>query len=123
MAPNSGTAPGNLVVSVTPTGLAAGSYSGSIVITPAGNAPQTIAVTLVVSNTALLVLSQSSVSFNVTAGSSSSQFQSVTITSTDGTPLPFTVNTGNASWLLVSPTSGTTPTVLQLTANPTGPRL
>src|SRR4029077_1253430 len=48
--PASGSAPGSLSVSVSPTGLAAGTYNGTITVTSSGasNSPQKIAVTLAV---------------------------------------------------------------------------
>jgi glucose/arabinose dehydrogenase len=44
--PASGTAPGTLNVTVDPVGLAPGSYTGAVTITPSTGAPQTIAVGL-----------------------------------------------------------------------------
>ena len=122
----SGTAPGNLVVSVNTSGLAPGPpYTGTISITPTGanSNPQTIQVTLVVSNTALMVLSPSAATFTATAGSGASSFQNLAVTSTDGSPIAFSVVSSTAigsNWLLVSSTSGTTPTNLSITANPAG---
>ena len=121
----SGTAPGNLVVSVNTTGLVVGTYTGTISLTPtagSNNTPQTIAVTLVISNTPLLMLSPSAVTFTTTAGAGGSSFQNLAVTSTDGSPIPFSVvsNTNGSNWLLVSSASGTTPTNLSLTANPSG---
>ncbi len=123
--PANGTAPGSIVVGVSTAGLAAGTYSGSVVITPLGatNTSQTIQVTLVVSNTALFVLSPSTATFTASAGSVSSSFQTVVVTSTDGTALNFTVNSSTSTgsnWLLVSSTSGVTPANLNITANPAG---
>jgi hypothetical protein len=96
-----------------------------VVLTPvgAGNTPQTIQVTLVVSNTSLLLVSPNTITFTATSGSVSSSFQNVVVTSTDGTALNFTVNSTTSSgsnWLLVSSTSGITPSNLNITANPTG---
>ena len=126
VSPTNGSAPGNLVVSVTTTGLAVGTYTGTISITPSGgstNTPQTIPVTLVVSNTALLVLSPSAATFTDTIGSSGSSFQNLAVTSTDGTAIPFSVAASTSvgqNWLLVSSNSGTTPNNLSITANPAG---
>src|SRR5207248_451737 len=94
-------------------------------LTPTGpnSNPQTIQVTLVVSNTALLVLSPSVATFTSTAGSGASSFQNLAVTSTDGSPIAFSVSSSTATgsnWLLVSSTSGTTPTNLSITANPAG---
>jgi uncharacterized protein (TIGR03437 family) len=53
--PTSGTTPGTINVSVTPTGLAAGTYTGSITVasTGASNSPQTVNVTLNVATPAV----------------------------------------------------------------------
>lgn len=120
-----GVAPGNLVVSVATTGLAAGTYNGTITITPSGasNAPQTIQVALVVSNSALLVVSPGTLSFNDALGATASSFQNLAVTSTDGSAIPFSVTentSAGSNWLLVSSTSGTTPSNLSITANPAG---
>ena len=50
VSPVSGTTPGNVAVSLTPAGLAAGTYTGTVTIASgsASNSPQTVAVTLVV---------------------------------------------------------------------------
>jgi hypothetical protein len=46
--PSSGTVPAQLAVSVNPQGLAAGTYSGSILATPSGGIPTSVPVTLTV---------------------------------------------------------------------------
>ena len=50
--PTSGTASGNIIVSIDPSGLAAGTYNGAIAVSApkASNSPQTVAVTLNVYN-------------------------------------------------------------------------
>ncbi len=123
--PAQGTAPGNFVVSVNATGLLAATYMGTVTVTPSGNSttPEPIPVTLVVSNTALLVASPYSITFTPQQGSTTSSFQSVSVTSTDSTPISFNVaSTTNSisNWLLVNSSSGTTPSVLTVSANPNG---
>jgi Viral BACON domain len=49
--PASGTAPGTIAVSVNPAGLASGTYSGAIHVTPAGGSATNIPVTLRVTST------------------------------------------------------------------------
>ena len=126
---NSGTAPGNFVVSVNTvpggTALTPGPYSGTVTVTPSGGAgpPQTIPVTLVISNTALLLVSPTALTFTVPAGATSSSFQTVAVTSTDSTPISFSVTTATGSlsnWLLVSASTGTTASNLSVSANPNG---
>jgi uncharacterized protein (TIGR03437 family) len=117
---NNGTTPGSFTVGVNTAGLTPGTYDGSVNVTASNNPVQTVPVRLVVSNTALLVVSPGSLIFSITAGSSSSSFQNVAVTSTDGTPISFNVastSTGS-SWLLASSTSGTTASILSFSANP-----
>ncbi len=119
------TTPAAFTVLVAPAGLSAGTYTGSITLTAdgAGNSPLTIGVTLVVSSTALLVVSPGALVFDVTAGSGGSAVRNVALTSTDGTVLSFTVTSSTSSggsWLLVGPLSGSTPSNLSVSANATG---
>jgi uncharacterized protein (TIGR03437 family) len=122
--PNGGTTPSSFSVAVNPVGLAVGSYSGSITISAnaAGNSPQTLSVTLVVSNTALIVASPQSLTFN-SAGGVNVPIQNISLTSTDSTPVSFSVSAGTSAggnWLLVGPLSGTTPSNLNVGVNPVG---
>jgi uncharacterized protein (TIGR03437 family) len=119
----SSTTPATLTVSVLPTGLAVDTYSGTITLTPtvSGVAAITINVTLVVSNSSLLNVSPTTLSFTATTGSAITS-QNVALTTT-GSALQYTataaVNSGVAGWLFVGPNSGTTPTNLTVYVNPT----
>ena len=123
-----GVAPGSFAVGVNTSGLTAGTYTGSITVTPGSGASQTLQVTLVISTTALFVASPSSVSFTAqpatgtTPATVTPSFQNVAITSTDGTPINFSVgvtySTGGAGWLFVNTSTGTTPSNLSIAANP-----
>ncbi len=122
---SAGTTPANLTISVVPTALTPGTYNGSIVLTSEGaaNSPLTIPVTLVVSNSALLLVSPGSLVFDAAVGSSTATVRSVAVTSTDGSALSFTVSSstsGGGSWLLVGPQAGTTPASLSVSAFATG---
>ena len=118
-----GTTPGNFAVSVNTSGLTSGTYDGTVTVTAANSSPQTIAVRLIVSTTALLAVSPGSLTFSIPAGSGASSFQNLAVTSTDGSPINFNVaaatSTG-ANWLLASATSGTTASNLTFSANPNG---
>ncbi len=109
-------------VSVVPGLLSAGTYTGSITITSAGvaNSPVTIPVTLQVTSGSI-ALSTSTVPFVFTVGGSNPAAATVNVTGSGGT-LNFTAaaNSGNAgtNWLSVTPTSGTTPATLTISANP-----
>ena len=122
---NTGATPGSFVVGVNVQNLAPGPYSGTITVTPSGSAgpPQMIPVSLVISNTALMLVSPSALTFTVPAGATSSSFQNVAVTSTDGSPISFSVSTNTNSpsnWLLVSAPNGTTASNLSVSANPNG---
>src|SRR5207247_289346 len=84
VSPASATTPATLAVSVNPAGLAAGTYSGAITLTsaPAGNSPQTVAVTLIVSTQSNLTRTPASLTFTHQVGSSSPAAQSVSVSST-----------------------------------------
>jgi Viral BACON domain len=120
----SGTAPGNFIAGVNTSGLAAGTYTGTFTVTPSGSTvPQTVQVTLVVSDKALFVISPDAIAFTAPlgGGSSTPSFQSVAVTSTDGTPIAFTaVATSTGGWLIVSPPTGQTNSNLTITTNPNG---
>lgn len=66
-----------------------------------------------------LQFSQTSLSFATQEGSTTNQNQQVTLNSTSSGNESFTI-TDNANWLSVSPTSGTVPTNLSITVNPSG---
>jgi uncharacterized protein (TIGR03437 family) len=80
-------------------------------------------VRLVVSNTALLVVSPGNLTFSAAQGSTSSSFQNVAVTSTDGSAINFNIaaatSTG-ANWLLASTSSGTTASNVTFSTNPNG---
>ena len=85
--PASGTAPSTLTASVVPSGLAAGTYNGSIQISSAGasNTPVTIPVNLIVAAAPpSLAVSPQTLTFNYTIGASLPAAQSVSITNTGG---------------------------------------
>src|SRR5205085_5451651 len=103
-----------IAVSVNTSGLPAGTCTGTVSISSpgAGNSPVTIPVTLYVSASPLLNVSPSAVNVSATVGTNPAN-QTVSLTSTDpSTTIPFTVTSttnNGGSWLLVGPTSGSTP--------------
>lgn len=113
-----GTTPGTFTVSVTPAGLAPGVYTGAITIAAAGagNSPAAVPVTLVVSDTALLAVDPPAL--RLAAGGSP---QVLNLTTTDGTPLSYSVATVSAGgWLQASPRGGAAPGSLTVSANAAG---
>jgi uncharacterized protein (TIGR03437 family) len=111
--PTSGATPLALNVTADPTGLAAGSYTGSITVNTL-----TIPVVLVVSGAPTITASPASLQFNYQLGGALPASQSINATSVSGA-LNATVSTPT-SWLSVSPASGTTPFTISVSINPTG---
>ena len=123
----SAVAPGNFVVGINTTGLTPGTYNATITVTPSGAATGlSVPVTLVVSNTALLVVSPGGITFTAPANSATATpaFQNVAVTSTDNSAIIFSSSATTAvagqSWLLVTQPTGPTNSNLTVTANPTG---
>jgi hypothetical protein len=112
MAPASGslTAGGSqgMNVSADVTGLAAGTYNGTVTITAAGasNSPQTVSVTLNVNATPMIGLSAASLSFNAPQGGPGPAPQTLTLTNTGSGNLNWTAS-DDAAWLALAPGNGT----------------
>jgi hypothetical protein len=120
--PVSGSTPGTVAVSVNPSGLAAGTYTGSVSITASGtsNSSKTVGVTLTVTAAALpsLTATPASLSFSYQLGGSTLAAQNVSVASS-GSAVSYTVST-SATWLLAAPASGATPGSVAVSVNPTG---
>jgi uncharacterized protein (TIGR03437 family) len=126
--PANGSTYGNqnqVVVSAVTTGLTTSqSCSGNITLSvPGSTSPAlVIPVTMNVSTTALLNVSQSAISNTALVGAGPTML-TVSVTSTNpNTQLPFTAtaatNPIGLTWLSVAPNSGNTPNNLQITVNP-----
>jgi hypothetical protein len=117
--PVSGTTPGSVSVSVNPAALAAGTYSGMVVITAAGagNSPQTVAVSLIVTTASTLTISPTTLSFSYLSGSAVPAAKAISVA---GTGLSYTVASSGGSWLAATPASGSTPGSVIVSVNPAG---
>jgi uncharacterized protein (TIGR03437 family) len=120
-----GTTPNPASVSVSPGGLTAGTYSGTITFTAsaAGNSPQQIPVSLIVTNNPLVQASPAAMTFVYQLGKAAPAVQNVSLTSSTGATLNYSVTastTAGGNWLAVSPVSGATPGVFSATAAVTG---
>ncbi len=123
-----------IVVSVSPAGLAPNTYVGSITIFGVGacNSVQTYPVSLTVSSAASsltappsvtaasLALSVSALSFTASTGGAAPASQTVSLTCSSGTTSFAATAASNQAWLVVSPLTGTTPAALTISANPAG---
>jgi uncharacterized protein (TIGR03437 family) len=121
-ATGNGTTPGTVTVSVNPSGLVVGQYTGYVVITSssASNSPYTLQVILNVTNPAPIVASPSSLAFFIPADGSTPAPQSVAVLSTGGaTSFTATAVSQGGNWLTVSG-GGQTPGSLMVSVNPAG---
>jgi len=128
VSPASGSTPATLKVTVNPTGMATGTYNGSINITSngAGNSPQTVPVVLTITGSGggsgsgrLRVWPPRAVYFEYGSGRTDVLSRNVKVYST-GSPLNFTVAGYGGSWLSVSPSGGTTPGNVTVAIDATG---
>jgi uncharacterized protein (TIGR03437 family) len=120
LAAASGTAPGALFVSVSPAGLSAGAYNGTVQISAAGvaNSPVSIAVTLTVTAApATLVAAPQTLTFQYTAGGAVPAAQDISIANGGAETLSWLAS-GGAFWTVLSATSGDTPGTLSISVNP-----
>jgi hypothetical protein len=76
-------------------------------------------VTLQVSGNPILTVSTQPLMFDTAAGSVPTLPQQISV-SGSGFSIVFHVDTGGGSWLRAAPTDGTTPGVVNVTADPTG---
>lgn len=122
VSPTDGITSQDLTVSVSGTGLAAGTYAGTITITPV-NAPglRTITIPVTFNVTRLLPnlnLARETLNFSYTIGGPNALAQQVAVTS-GGDPIAFTVATQpQNSWLQATPPLGNTPNDLSISVNP-----
>lgn len=115
-----GSFPGTLTVSVSTAALAAGNYAGAITLTAAnvGNSPLVIAVALRVTASATLTVSPAQLTFQGLANDATLASQTIQLTGTPGA-VTWTAAT-TSPWIVLSATSGTTPSTLSVAANPKG---
>ena len=121
VSPASGTAPGTVSVSVNVAGLAAGTYSGSVTVTSSGatGSPATIPVTFTVDPPPSLSVTPSSLSFTGSVGGANPAAKTLSVANTGGGTLNYTTS-DDASWLAVTPASGTAPGTLSVSVNTAG---
>lgn len=114
VAPQSATTPATLSVNYSIGGLAAGTYTGRVIVN--GNSPVTIAVTLVVVTDSNIQLdaTPAALSFSATAGSPDPPGQAIAV-SAGGENVVFQAALSappTGKWLTVNPTGGAAPTRL-----------
>jgi uncharacterized protein (TIGR03437 family) len=106
---NSAATPYNtLSISVAPGNLPAGTYTGTVTITPNGGSAETISVTMTVNSNLTVTATPTTVDLTYTVGGTA---PTATLqVSGGGAAAPFTATAASTGgWLQVTPTSGTTP--------------
>ena len=111
-------------VSVDPTGKAAGVYTSGVTIVEPGaaNSPINVPVVLVVSGNGgigTLQFNVGSISFTSSNGSIPAA-QGISVTANSPTTFTVQATSTGGSWLSVTPTSGTTPSTINVSASPSG---
>jgi uncharacterized protein (TIGR03437 family) len=122
VAPNA-TTPGTVSVTINPTGLTAGNYSGTFNVSSSVSG---VTVNLTVSESPTLSVNPQSLSFAYQTGTSNGALPGKTVTMlTNGGPVGFTVDPSPQSWLSFSANgtiaSQTQPAVLTVLVNPNSP--
>lgn len=129
--PTSGSTFGNqnqnqIVVSVNTTGLTTAQVcSGDVVLTvPGSSTSLQIPVNLYISSSVLINVGQSAINLTALAGSTTATQQTIAVTATDNSVQTFNAtaatNPVGLTWLSVTPNSGTTPSNILVTINPSG---
>jgi hypothetical protein len=122
-ATGSGSTPGSVHLSVNPSGLAAGTYTGSVSVTGTGasNSPVSLPVTLNVTaatSNPTINLTPSSLSFSYASGGTMPGSKTLSLASSTGSALSYTAVASGGSWLSLGTTSGSTPGSLNVSVNP-----
>ena len=118
-----GSAPGTFSVAVNGSTLAAGTYTGSVVITSVGSTTPTITIPVTLTVVAqTLAAAPSSLTFGATAQGAVPASQTINVTSTTGSPVAFTATAAatGGSWLTVTPAVGTTTQAVTVSVNQAG---
>jgi hypothetical protein len=112
LSPLSGTNTGTVTASVNLAGLLAGNYAATVTVTATGATAKTVPVTLTVTastNSGMIGFSPASLAFSGTVGGTNPAAQAFALTNTGGGTLSWTLS-DNATWLQLTPASGTTTT-------------
>jgi uncharacterized protein (TIGR03437 family) len=118
-----GNAPATFSLTASPTGLAPGTYQGSVTVSAANaaNSPLTIPVTLVVSSAPVITAAPGQLSFSYQIGNPAPAGASFQVTSSGGA-LPIQIDSitdAGGAWLQVT-SGGMTPLTVTAAVNPSG---
>jgi len=122
--PAAGSSGDTITLNVSSLGLTAGTYSGTITLTSpeAVNSPQVVSVTYTVAqgDQPLLTVSGSSLSFTAVSGGAVPSAQNITVSNTGTSDVLTWSVISDATWLTVSPSSGSTPGTIAVLADQSG---
>jgi glucose/arabinose dehydrogenase len=123
VSPASGPAAQDITVSIDTSGLAAGTYTGTVTVTAPGatGSPKQVPVTLTLTPPAppALSVAPQSLTFNAVSGGANPAAQSLSISNAGSGTLSFTA-TDDAAWLSVAPSGGSAPASVAATVNVAG---
>ena len=123
LSPATGTNTGTVTATVNLAGLTAGTYSGTITAAATGATSRTIPVSLTVNPattaTPIIGLSLASLTYAGTAGGTNPAAQSFTVSNTGAGTLTWTAG-DSASWLTLTPATGTNTGTVSASVNLTG---
>jgi uncharacterized protein (TIGR03437 family) len=116
---------GFITVAVDPTGLLAGSYTGSVQVTASGasNSPLTIPVSFAVTGNPIINFSEDAIALAALPEQSQPVSETLVIGSGSNTPININLSVTASTWLSITPSSGTTPFTVTVAADPTGLRV
>jgi hypothetical protein len=121
--PASGATPESTSVTVDATGLAAGTYTGSVTIAVpgGGNTPLVVPVSLtVLASLPNLTVSPTTLSFTYQLGGAIPAAQTISAAASDGSALSDTAAASGGGWLTALPVSGATPGSVSVSISPEG---
>jgi hypothetical protein len=122
-AANTGTTPGSLKITANPSGMAAGTYTGTVILSSsdAANASQAVEVSFTVTAATLPTLNilPATLSFTAHAGDVSQPPQVAAINAGSAT-IHYTTSTASASWLHATPATGSAPGSMNIAVAPAG---
>jgi Viral BACON domain len=108
VSPSGAAAPETITITANPSGLQAGTYSGTIILTCIGaNICAAVAIPVTFNSRGLTVSPATGISLTDFAGDANPQTAVATLTNTGSASTTYTVSvTANSQWLTVSPSSG-----------------
>jgi uncharacterized protein (TIGR03437 family) len=118
-----GQTPSTIQISINPTGLAVGTYQGSVILmsATAGNDPLTVPVTLTVLAGATLSVQPQQLTFSLTEGVDTGASGSIAVSSSPAVSFtPSAQTTSGGNWLSVVSSGAQTPATLTVSVQSTG---